>query len=71
MTNTYKVATTACGPAIIMERVIQFRTKEGIMTAVVMNVQTIDVTRVNVQAIVCMSSILSTFRALPTLKHDN
>ena len=68
--NTYKVATTACGPAKIMERAIQFKIREGIITAVVMNVQTMHVTKLNVQAIVCISNILNTFRVLPIFKHN-
>ena len=53
-----------------MERVIHIKTKEGITTAVVMNVQTMDVTKLNVQVIVCTSNMLSTFRVRSTCKYN-
>ena len=49
-----------------MEREMQLKTNEGIMTVVVINVQTIHVTKLNVQEIVCISSMLNTLRVVPT-----
>lgn len=59
--RTYKVATTACEPATIVERARQLMTKAGIITLVVENIHTIHDTIFKIHETVCAIEMFNSF----------